>query len=429
MRPGVLARLILGAAVALPALACALPLSAWRIRRWKKHRTVKRLMERHPLVFAGADLATLHIQALPGGVSNCSFVWHCRMQDGKRRRYVAKLFLPVGSVWAWLLPLLGPYPRIRPVRARERMAADALSRTQLVRCRVPVPEPVLADPIECVVVSKHLPGEPLTDVLSGIGRRGRMSREEEGLLSQCGALLGQIHAAGFSVIDAQPANCLWVPSQEAVYMLDFEYSSRSDERNWDVRLFLAFLSVQLAGPLGARAAELFRQGYLSCGEGNGAVFHPDGDRLEEFLPVFRTVLELRDFLRGKLKKEGGLPMTTTERQRRAKAGTLGGGKYYRIVTRPKENLVTFRYQDVGRPGHTLRLAGQRRSGSWDTLAWLISKEDAHLRGNRLVPETSEAKKILANLGSSPIHVQADIFRARPRRGIPRKAQAALRRRA
>ncbi len=65
-----------------------------------------------------------------------------------------------------------------------------------------------------------------------------------------------------------------------------------------------------------------------------------------------------------------------EGRARAKPGTKGGGKYYRIVVRPKEEFVTFRYHDVGRPGHVQRLAGKRSSGSWDDQSWLISKEDA-----------------------------------------------------
>ncbi len=76
---------------------------------------------------------------------------------------------------------------------------------------------------------------------------------------------------------------------------------------------------------------------------------------------------------------------------RAKPGTKGTGKYYRIVTRGKEGFVTFRYQDVGRSGHSLRLAGLRPSGSWDTQAWLISKKEAHPSGETLVPESSQAK--------------------------------------
>lgn len=107
-----------------------------------------------------------------------------------------------------------------------------------------------------------------------------------------------------------------------------------------------------------------------------------------------------------------------EGRARAKPGTIGEGEYFRIVVRPKEEFATFRYQDVGRPGHVKRLAGKRSSGSWATQAWLISKSDAHPEGRKLVPDTAEAKKVLGRLGSEPQRVKADIFEAKDRPNIP-----------
>jgi hypothetical protein len=65
-----------------------------------------------------------------------------------------------------------------------------------------------------------------------------------------------------------------------------------------------------------------------------------------------------------------------EGKKRAKPGTKGEGDYFRIVVRTKDEFATFRTQDVGEKGHILRLAGKRSRGSWDTQAWLISKDDA-----------------------------------------------------
>lgn len=105
---------------------------------------------------------------------------------------------------------------------------------------------------------------------------------------------------------------------------------------------------------------------------------------------------------------------------RAKPGTTGEGEYYRIVVREKDNFTTFRYHDVGDQGHILRLAGKRESGSWATQAWLISKEDAHLEGNSLVPDSSDAKELLAELGTKPVHVKGDVFEAKDRPNVPEK---------
>ena len=120
-------------------------------------------------------------------------------------------------------------------------------------------------------------------------------------------------------------------------------------------------------------------------------------------------------------------MSHTERARaqpqgrgRKKPGTVGGGEFYRIVVRPKEQFQTFRTQDVGDPGGLERVAGKRESGSWDTQAWLVSKKDAHKSGNRLVPDSQDAKNLFAKLGSTPLHVKGDVFKAKDRPNVPER---------
>jgi hypothetical protein len=107
-----------------------------------------------------------------------------------------------------------------------------------------------------------------------------------------------------------------------------------------------------------------------------------------------------------------------EGRKRAKPGTKGEGDYFRIVVRPKEEFTTFRYQDVGEKGHIQRLAGKRSSGSWDTQAWLINKDDAHLEGATLVADTDDARKLIDTLGTKPKHVKGDVFEAKDRPNVP-----------
>src|SRR5438552_11549513 len=91
-----------------------------------------------------------------------------------------------------------------------------------------------------------------------------------------------------------------------------------------------------------------------------------------------------------------------EGRKRKKTGTGGEGDYYHVGVRPKGDFVTFRTQDVGDPGHIQRVAGKRQSGAWDTVKWLISKEDAHVEGGNLIPDTEEAREVLVKLGSVPV---------------------------
>jgi hypothetical protein len=122
-------------------------------------------------------------------------------------------------------------------------------------------------------------------------------------------------------------------------------------------------------------------------------------------------------------------MTRTERARsqpqgrgRKKPGSTGEGNYFHINVRPKEEFTTFRTQDVGDPGHVQRVAGKRSSGSWSTATWLISKEDAHVEGGKLVGDTKDAKDLLKKLGSTPAHLGGDRFEAKDRRNVPERAK-------
>jgi hypothetical protein len=111
-----------------------------------------------------------------------------------------------------------------------------------------------------------------------------------------------------------------------------------------------------------------------------------------------------------------------EGRKRSKPGAKGEGDYFRIVVRPKEQFVTFRYQDVGKPGGLQRLSGQRSSGSWSTQAWLVSKDMAHIEGNTLMADAKDAKDLLAKLSSEPKREKGDIFTAKDRRNVPERAK-------
>jgi hypothetical protein len=109
-----------------------------------------------------------------------------------------------------------------------------------------------------------------------------------------------------------------------------------------------------------------------------------------------------------------------QRKRRAKPGSTGEGDYYRIELRPSSDFTFFRNHDVGDKGHLIRVAGKRSSGSWDTVAWLVSKEDAHIEGETLVADSEDAKQLIESLGSKPKHVKGDIFEVKDRPNIPEK---------
>src|SRR5260221_13292118 len=116
------------------------------------------------------------------------------------------------------------------------------------------------------------------------------------------------------------------------------------------------------------------------------------------------------------------PKVPVREPERKKPGSTGRGDYYHIEIRPAGDFVTFQTQDVGKPGHIQRVAGRRSSGYWATVKWLIGKEDAHMQDNKLVPDTKDAKNVIEQLGSKPVHMIGDRFKARPRARMPESAK-------
>ena len=106
--------------------------------------------------------------------------------------------------------------------------------------------------------------------------------------------------------------------------------------------------------------------------------------------------------------------------KRKAPGSTGKGKFYRIEVRPKGDFKKFRVQDVGRKGGLERLAGQRPSGSWGTVSWLISKDDAHTERGHLIIDDKKAQSALKQIRGPILHVKGDIFKAHPARNIPEK---------
>ncbi|MFB5606897.1 MAG: hypothetical protein ACE5RG_02215 [Candidatus Nitrosomaritimum yanchengensis] len=105
---------------------------------------------------------------------------------------------------------------------------------------------------------------------------------------------------------------------------------------------------------------------------------------------------------------------------RKKPGMGNDGNYYRVVIRPKSEFVKFRTHDVGREGHTKRIAGKRSSGSWATHSWLINKNDAIVENDQLKTNDAKTKKILDQLRGPIKKYKGNIFRAKPRKNIPEK---------
>lgn len=292
--PALLIRLALAILLYLPWLLYSLADSFLNLMRWKKIQTCQEFMRRHSLAFEGVDISTLEVSSKSGGVSNANQIWRCRKSTGEEIEYFVKIFVSVGSFWAKHLSLVSPFPAIYGGQSHERFTVDMISRVQLKERGIAVPRLIAFDPVERVMVTENLHGESVAAVLKEIAQAGSMSAEAEEVIRQCGVGLAKIHQAGFSLIDTQPANCVWVRAEARVYFTDLEFCSREDKRVWDVGFFLCFLAIDLHGELKNMGLRIFLESYQGERHMNLAGVQEVRDQLREYLPIFQAILDIRE---------------------------------------------------------------------------------------------------------------------------------------
>ncbi len=293
--PWVALRIVVVFLLLLPLWLLVLMGSLIKSFKWRSQKTCLEFIRGHVLAFPEADLETLEISRLSGGLSNLNLIWKLKNSSGETLEFFVKVFLPLGSLWAAVNSLASPFPQVRAQRIHERFAVDMVSRTQLAERGIAVPKLVAFDPVEKVMVTECLHGIVVDEILRRIEEKGNFSDEDREIISQCAAGLGKVHAEGFSLIDTQPVNCIWVPSVRKVYFIDLEFCTRSDKRVWDLCFFLVFLTARLSENHAREARRIFLEHYQKQRKIDLADLRKTTEELEKYVPVFQTILDMRQF--------------------------------------------------------------------------------------------------------------------------------------
>ncbi len=293
--PRVALKILAGIILLFPWLVSSLIMSFLRVRHWRRLETCRNFLRRHALAFEGVDPASLTVESVSGGVSNSNQIWHCHKASGEEIRYFVKIFLDAGSFWAKHLAFVSPFPAVYGGKTHERFTVDMVSRVQLAELGVAVPRLVAYDAVEKVMVTEYISGETVDSVLEKIGERQALGPGDEAVIRQSAIGLAKIHRAGFSLIDTQPVNCIWVPVEQKVYFTDLEFCGRQDKRVWDIGFFLCFLAVRLSGAVRQEARNIFLESYQKERQVDLAQVAETGRQLQEYMPVFQAVLDIRRF--------------------------------------------------------------------------------------------------------------------------------------
>jgi tRNA A-37 threonylcarbamoyl transferase component Bud32 len=295
VHPKVAFRVLGSILIFFPWMAGSLISSLITLQRWKKADTCRAFMRRNALAFEDVDIDSLTITMLSGGVSNANARWTCRKTNGETVHYFAKVFVEAGSFWAKHLSIASPFPAIYGGKTHERFTIDMISRVQLEALGIPVPKLVAYDTVEKVMVTEFLEGITVDSILEAIDECEALEPNDEAAIRQCAICLAKVHKAGFSLIDTQPVNCIWVPAEQKVYFTDLEFCSQKDKRSWDVGFFLCYLAARLPEAILKTVRHLFLESYRQERQIELAEIDETSHELREYLPIFRAILDIRRF--------------------------------------------------------------------------------------------------------------------------------------
>ncbi|GEM_PF-765421 len=279
----------------LPGLVVAFVSSFARMRAWSKPGKCLAFIQAHP-AFKDVDRRYVQVRALAGGVSNANQIWTCRKRSGEEVKYFAKIFLPVGSYWAKHLSKVCPFPVVKEGSQHERFLADVGARARLAERDVAVPRLIAYDEKEMMFVTEFLEGDNVDEVMKQAAKRGALAPEDEEVITLCGRELARVHNAGYSLIDSQPVNCIWVKERGRVYFADLEYATRrEDHREWDAGFFLCFLTIRFEECLRPGVASLFLEAYRVERPLETERVELQSHRLDAYLPILETILDIRQY--------------------------------------------------------------------------------------------------------------------------------------
>jgi len=295
VRPRIAFRLLAGIVILFPWMVGSLIISLSKVGHWRKIATCQAFLKRHALAFSGVNPGTLTVESVSGGLSNSNQIWRCHKTTGEEVRYFVKIFLDAGSFWAKHLSFVSPFPSVYGGETHERFTVDMISRVQLDKIGVPVPRLIAYDAVEKVMVTEHIEGETVDSILERIGERQTLGPGDEAVIRQSAIGLARIHRAGFSLIDTQPVNCIWVPVEQKVYFTDLEFCGRQDKRVWDIGFFLCFIAVRLSGAVRHEVRNIFLESYQKERQIDLTQVAETGRQLQEYMPVFQAILDIRRF--------------------------------------------------------------------------------------------------------------------------------------
>jgi tRNA A-37 threonylcarbamoyl transferase component Bud32 len=203
-----------------------------------------------------------------GGVLNDVYLIRA-YADHKEKKVLVKRFKDLSSMKWFPLSMWSIGARSFALMGRSRLEREVSTNELLAKEGFFVPKILHVSPHERLVFMEFLEGENLSVAIKRIaaGKSVEVSLKDLSLVTQVGETYARVHALNVVLGDTKPENTMF-DKEGNLFLLDFEQSSRSGDKSWDVACFLYYCGhyLPLNGENKAEAiTQAFIEGYLRGG--------------------------------------------------------------------------------------------------------------------------------------------------------------------
>ncbi len=223
-------------------------------------------------VLKEGEYKTIKVEEFGGVLNDVYLIRACATNN--ERKVLVKRFRDLSSMKWFPLSMWSIGARSFALLGRSRLERELATNELLTKAGFRVPKILHVSANERLVFMEFLEGENLSAAIKRIALVQSVEKafKDLALVTKVGAIYARVHALDVVLGDTKPENVM-VDKEGNLYLLDFEQSSRSGDKSWDVACFLYYCGHYL--PLnGEHRAEVvanaFIKGYLAEG-GNAEV--------------------------------------------------------------------------------------------------------------------------------------------------------------
>ena len=222
----------------------------------------------------------IKVERMNGGIANVVRKVSIQLSDSdKPKQVVFKKYRLLGSIYSFIGFFLGPFPFSR-ILPRDRQQSEQIAVEHFTNIGISAPKVLFLDTRQKITVFQFIEGERLDKAIFGCRQTGRIN-DMLFIFYNYGLNVAAIHHSGWSLIDANPFNIIFMNFESRISFVDLELSSFSNNQDWDLAYLLNAIEKIAEGDLVHDIKKHFLDGYSFFG----------GRSMNENVKRHKTVLQ------------------------------------------------------------------------------------------------------------------------------------------